>query len=88
MIQVVDLFCQNTIDGDNLYINWKHYSTTQFLFKPSRTTIFKVTNINTLQYYTHLIENEDTLFFGVFMILILILILFIYIIIYFWPFYM
>ena len=47
MIQVVDLFCENTIDGVNLYINRKQNSTTKCLLKPSRR-IFKVRNINRL----------------------------------------
>jgi len=47
MIQVVDLFCENTIDGVNLYINRKQNSTTKCLLKPSRS-IFKVRNINRL----------------------------------------
>ena len=47
MIQVVDLFCENTIDGVNLYINRKQNSTTKCLLKPSRR-IFKVKNINRL----------------------------------------
>ena len=46
-IQVVDLFCENTIDGVNLYINRKQNSTTKCLLKPSRR-IFKVRNINRL----------------------------------------
>ena len=44
MIQVVDLFCENTIYGVNLYINRKQNSTTKCLLKPSRR-IFKVRNI-------------------------------------------
>jgi hypothetical protein len=47
MIQVVDLFCENTIDGVNLYINMKQNSTTKCLLNPSRK-IFKVININRL----------------------------------------
>jgi hypothetical protein len=47
MIQVIDLFCENTIDGVNLYINRKQNSTTKCLLQPSRR-IFKVTNINRL----------------------------------------
>ena len=47
MIQVVDLFCENTIDGVNLYINRNQNSTTKCLLKPSRR-IFKVRNINRL----------------------------------------
>ena len=47
MIQVVDLFCENTIDGVNLYINRIKNSTTKCLLKPSRK-IFKVRNINRL----------------------------------------
>jgi hypothetical protein len=46
-IKVVDLFCENTIDGVNLYINRKKNSTTKCLLKPSRR-IFKVRNINRL----------------------------------------
>jgi hypothetical protein len=45
MIQVVDLFCENTIDGVNLYINTTQNSTTKCLLNPSRR-IFKVKNIN------------------------------------------
>ena len=47
MIQVVDLFCENTIDGVNLYINRKQNSTTKCLLNPLRK-IFKVININRL----------------------------------------
>ncbi len=47
MIQVIDLFCENTIDGVNLYINRKQNSTTKCLLHPARR-IFKVTNINRL----------------------------------------
>jgi hypothetical protein len=47
MIQVIDLFCENTIDGVNLYINRKQNSTTKCLLQPSRR-IFKVRNINIL----------------------------------------
>lgn len=47
MIQVVDLFCENTNDGVNLYINRTHNSTTKCLLGPSRK-IFKVRNINKL----------------------------------------
>ena len=47
MIQVVDLFCENTIDGVNLYINRKQNFTTKCLLNPSRR-IFKVRNINRL----------------------------------------
>ncbi len=47
MIQVVDLFCENTIDGINLYINRKQNPTTKCLLKPSRR-IFKVRNVNKL----------------------------------------
>ena len=47
MISVVDLFCENTIDGVNLYINRTQNSTTKCLLKPSRR-IFKVRNINRL----------------------------------------
>ena len=45
MIQVVDLFCENTMDGVNLYISQKQNSTTKCLLKPTRR-IFKVRNIN------------------------------------------
>ncbi len=44
MIKVVDLFCENTVDGVNLYINTKQNSTTKCLLNPSRR-IFKVRNI-------------------------------------------
>ena len=44
MIQVVDLFCENTIDGVNLYINKNQNFTTKCLLNPSRR-IFKVRNI-------------------------------------------
>ena len=47
MIKVVDLFCENTIDGVNLYINSKLNSTTKGLLQPSRR-IFKVVNVNRL----------------------------------------
>ena len=47
MIQVIDLICENTINGVNLYINKKQNSTTKCLLKPSRR-IFKVRNINRL----------------------------------------
>ena len=47
MIKVVDLICENTIDGVNLYINSKQNSTTKCSLNPSRR-IFKVTNINKL----------------------------------------
>ena len=47
MIKVVDLYCENTIDGVNLYINRQQNSTTKCLLKPSRR-IFKVRNINRL----------------------------------------
>ena len=47
MIQVVDLFCENTIDGVNLYINRKQNFTTKCLLNPSRR-IFKVRNVNRL----------------------------------------
>ena len=46
MIQVVDLFCENTI-GTNLYINRKQNPTTKCLLNPSRR-IFKVRNVNRL----------------------------------------
>ena len=45
MIKVVDLFCENTIDGVNLYINRETNSTTKGLLTPDRK-IFKVTNVN------------------------------------------
>jgi hypothetical protein len=44
-IQVDDLFCENTIDGVNLYINREQNSTTKCLLTPDRK-IFKVTNVN------------------------------------------
>ena len=44
-IQVVDLFCENTIDGVNLYINREQNSTTKCRLTPDRR-IFKVTNVN------------------------------------------
>ena len=47
MIKVIDLCCENTIDGVNLYINRKQNSTTKCLLKPSRR-IFKVRNVNRL----------------------------------------
>lgn len=47
MIKVVDLYCENTIDGVNLYINRQQNSTTKCLLNPSRR-IFKVRNINRL----------------------------------------
>ena len=47
MISVVDLFCENTIEGVNLYINRKQNSTTKCRLKPSRR-IFKVRNVNIL----------------------------------------
>lgn len=47
MIRVVDLFCENTIDGVNLYINRNQNYTTKCLLNPSRR-IFKVININRL----------------------------------------
>ena len=47
MIQVVDLFCENTIDGVNLYINRNQNSTTKCSLNPTRR-IFKVRNINRL----------------------------------------
>jgi hypothetical protein len=47
MIQVVDLFCETTIDGVKLYINREKNSTTKCLLSPSRR-IFKVRNINSL----------------------------------------
>jgi len=47
MIKVIDLSCENAIDGVNLYINRKQNSTTKCLLKPTRR-IFKVANINRL----------------------------------------
>jgi len=47
MIKVVDLFCENTINGVNLYINKIQNSTTKCLLSPSRR-LFKVRNINKL----------------------------------------
>ena len=47
MIKVIDLCCENAIDGVNLYINRKQNSTTKCLLKPSRR-IFKIRNINRL----------------------------------------
>ena len=47
MIKVVDLYCENTIDGVNLYINRQQNSTTKCMLNPSRR-IFKVRNINRL----------------------------------------
>ena len=47
MIKVIDLSCENAIDGVNLYINRKQNSTTKCLLKPSRR-IFKIRNINKL----------------------------------------
>lgn len=47
MIKVIDLICENTSDGVNLYINNKQNLTTKCLLKPSRR-IFKVRNINRL----------------------------------------
>jgi len=47
MIKVVDLICENTINGVNLYINYKQNLTTKCLLNPSRR-IFKVRNINRL----------------------------------------
>ena len=47
MIKVVDLFCENTINGVNLYKNRRQNSTTKCLLNPSRR-IFKVININRL----------------------------------------
>ena len=45
MIKVVDLFCENTIDGVNLYINKKQNSVTKCSLGPERR-MFKVRNIN------------------------------------------
>ncbi len=47
MIKVIDLFCENTIYGVNLYINRTKNSTTKCLLNPSRR-IFKIRNINKL----------------------------------------
>ena len=47
MIKVLDLFCENTSDGVNLYINREKNSTTGCLLSPSRV-IHKVKNINKL----------------------------------------
>ena len=47
MIQVDDLFCENAIDGVNLYKNRKQNFTTKCRLNPSRR-IFKVININRL----------------------------------------
>ena len=44
MIKVFDLFCENTEDGINLYINYEQNCTTKCLLKPTRR-IFKVKNI-------------------------------------------
>ena len=41
MIKVIDLICENTSDGVNLYINSEKNSTTKCLLKPTRR-IFKV----------------------------------------------
>lgn len=44
MIKVFDLFCENTEDGVNLYINYEQNCTTKCLLKPTRR-IFKVKNV-------------------------------------------
>ena len=44
MIKVFDLFCENTEDGINLYINYEQNCTTKCLLKPTRR-IFKVKNV-------------------------------------------
>ena len=44
MIKVVDLICENTVDGVNLYINNEQNTTTKCLLNPTRM-IFKVINI-------------------------------------------
>jgi len=46
-IQVVDLICENTIDGVNLYINKKINPTTKGWLNWTRA-IFKVRNVNRL----------------------------------------
>jgi hypothetical protein len=43
MIKVFDLFSENTLNGINLYINYKLNSTTKCLLKPTRK-IFKIQN--------------------------------------------
>jgi hypothetical protein len=45
MIKVVDLICETTTDGVNLYINSQQNATTKCVLNPSRK-IFKVRNIN------------------------------------------
>jgi hypothetical protein len=45
MINVIDLICENTEYGVNLYINHEQNPTTKCSLKPSRR-IFKVRNIN------------------------------------------
>jgi len=45
MIKVVDLICENTNNGINLYINNEQNATTKCLLKPTRK-IFKVRNVN------------------------------------------
>lgn len=47
MINVIDLICENTDYGVNLYINHEKNPTTKCSLKPSRR-IFKVRNINRL----------------------------------------
>ena len=44
MIRVFDLFCENTIDGVNLYINREQNPITKGLLGPTRK-IFKIKNI-------------------------------------------
>jgi len=45
MIKVVDLICENTENGVNLYVNNEQNITTKHLLKPTRK-IYKVVNIN------------------------------------------
>jgi hypothetical protein len=45
MIKVVDLICENTLNGVNLYINNQQNITTKCLLKPTRR-IFKIRNID------------------------------------------
>jgi len=47
MIKVIDLTCENTLNGVNLYINNEQNITTKCLLNPKRK-IFKVRNINRL----------------------------------------
>lgn len=44
MIKVIDLICENTIDGVNLYINNEQNLTTKCSLNPTRK-IFKIINI-------------------------------------------